>query len=81
MHHTILAKLTQWNWPQTHGEEKYVVMFGGLHIEMAIRNTFSDYLEASGWTTALIQADIASSGVADSFFKASHLIGQDMPPG
>ena len=40
---------------------------------MAIWNTFGDYLEASGWATALIQVDIASSGVADSFLKASHL--------
>ena len=29
-----LVKYVQWNWPQTHGESKYVVMFGGLHIEM-----------------------------------------------
>ena len=28
-----LAKFVQWNWPQTHGEDKCVVMFGGLHIE------------------------------------------------
>ena len=68
-----LAKLTQWNWPHMHGEDIYVVMFGGLHIEMAIWNTFGDYLEASGWTTALIQAGIVSSGIADSFLKASHL--------
>ena len=32
-----------------------------------------DYLEDSGWTTALIQAGIASSGTADSFLKAAHL--------
>ncbi len=30
-------------------------------------------LELSGWTTALTQAGIASSGTADSFLKASHL--------
>ena len=68
-----LAKYVQWHWPQTHGEDKYVAMFGGLHIEMAIWNTFGDYLEASGWTTALTQAEIASSGTADSFLKAAHL--------
>ena len=27
-----LAKYVQWNWPQTHGEDKYVVMFGGRHV-------------------------------------------------
>ena len=48
-------------------------MFGGLHVEMAMWTTFGDYLEASGWTTALNQAGIASSGTADSFLKASHL--------
>ena len=37
-----IAKLVQWNWPQTHGEEDFV-MFGGLHIEMAIWKTFGDF--------------------------------------
>ena len=69
-----LAKLVQWKWPNTHGEDKYVVMMGGLHIEMAIWSTIGDYLEASGWTTALTQVGVASSGTADSFLKASHLI-------
>ena len=68
-----LAKLVQWKWPNTHGEDKNVVMMGGLHIEMAIWTTIGDYLEASGWTTALTQAGVASSGTADSFLKASHL--------
>ena len=32
-----------------------------------------DWLEDSGWTNALVQADIASSGTADSFIRASHV--------
>ena len=68
-----LLKLVQWKWPDTHGEDKYVVMMGGLHIEMAMWNTFGDYLGGSGWTTALTQANVASSGIADSFLNASHL--------
>ncbi len=35
--------------------------------------TYGDYLEGSGWTSALTQAGIASSGTADSFLKPSHL--------
>lgn len=31
-----LAKFVQWYWPQMHGEDKYVIMFSGLHIEMAM---------------------------------------------
>lgn len=68
-----LAKQVQWKWPDTHGEDKYVVMLGGLHVEMAIWNTLGDFLENSGWTAALTQAGIASSGTADSFLKAAHL--------
>jgi len=50
-----LAKLVQWNYPLTHGEKEFVVMFGCLHIEIAIWKTFGDYLESSGWRIALVQ--------------------------
>ena len=53
-----LAKFTQWKWPDTHGEEKFTVMFGGLHIEMAMWKTYGDHLQGSGWTNALTQSDI-----------------------
>ena len=32
-----------------------------------------DWLEDSGWTSALIQADIAGTGTADSFIKANQV--------
>ena len=31
-----LAKQIQWTWPNQFGESLFVIMFGGLHIEMAI---------------------------------------------
>ena len=34
-----LAKFIQWNWPDTNGEDKFVAMFGGIHIEMAMWKT------------------------------------------
>ena len=68
-----LAKFVQWKWPDTYGEQKYVVMFGGLHIEMALWNTLGDVLENSGWTAALTEAEVASSGTASSFLKVAHL--------
>ena len=43
-----LAKYAQWSWPQTLGEDKFVVMFGGLHIEMAIWDTIGDFLALVG---------------------------------
>ena len=33
---------------KTLGEDKFVVMFGGLHIEMAIWDTIGDSLDCSG---------------------------------
>ena len=68
-----IAKQIQWNWPNLYGEDKLVIMFGGLHIEMAAFKVLGEWLEDSGWTHALIQADIASPGTADSFLKASHI--------
>ena len=42
-----LAKLVQWQFPTTHGEEKYVVMLGGLYTEMALWNVLGDFLGGS----------------------------------
>ena len=68
-----LAKYVQWSWTESLGEECFIAMFGGLHIEMALWDTIGDFLDCSGWTTALCEAGIATSGVADSFLKVSHL--------
>ena len=59
--------------PNIYGEKKYVVMLGGLHTEMALWNTLGDVLEDSGRTTALVEAEVASTGIAASFVKVAHL--------
>ena len=68
-----LVKMVQWKWPTSHGGQAFVAMMGGLHVEMALLREVGDLLDGSGWTTALTEADVASSSVADSFLKASHL--------
>ena len=50
-----------------------MVMLGGLHTETALWNTLGDMLEGSGWITALTEAEVATSGIAESFLKCSHL--------
>ena len=60
-----IAKRIHWSLPELYGEEKFVIMFGGLHIEIA--------LSGSELTSALCDAEIASLGTADSFLKASHV--------
>jgi len=67
-----LGKLIQWNTSETR-EDKYVVMFGGLYIEIAAFKALGEFLYGSGWVNALVNADIASPGTAESFVKVSHL--------
>ena len=67
------AKYVQWQFPDTNGEGMYVVMFGGLHIEISLWNTIGEFLEGSGWTSALCDAGIVTQGTADSSLKASNL--------
>ncbi|XP_062605131.1 uncharacterized protein LOC134266937 [Saccostrea cucullata] len=68
-----LAKQIQWRWPETHGEDYFVIVFGGLHIEMAAWKAVGDLLDGSGWTGVLVLAGVATAGTADSFLKASHV--------
>ncbi|KAJ8387355.1 hypothetical protein AAFF_G00157320 [Aldrovandia affinis] len=68
-----VAKQVQWHWPEIHGEDKFVIMFGGLHIEMAALKSIGTLLQDSGWTGALVEAGIASPGTADSFLTVSSI--------
>lgn len=65
-----IAKTIHWNWPNIYGQDKRVVMFGGLHIEMAI---LKFWLDGSGWTSALVQANVASLGNVETFLKVSNV--------
>ena len=66
-----IAKQIQWQWPNQYGEDKYVIMFGGLHIEMAAFKSIGTLLQSSGWTGALVEADLATSVTAESYLHAS----------
>lgn len=68
-----IAKEIQWKWLKKYGEDKFVILFGGLHIELAALKTAGDWLEGSGWVEALVQAGIASAGTADSFLRDAHI--------
>ena len=66
-----IAKKVRWKWPLDYGEDKFVIMFGGLHIELAALKTLGDLLKVNGWTSALVQAGVTTAGTADSFLKSS----------
>lgn len=65
-----LLKQIQWQWPE-YGEDSFVIMFGGLHIEMAALKSLGTVLRNSGWTSSLTEAGVASSGTAESFLSAA----------
>ena len=67
------CKYIQWKWPGIYGENKMIIMLGGLHVEKALWYSVGDLLAFSGWTEALTEADVATSGTAESFLKASHI--------
>jgi hypothetical protein len=48
-------------------------MFGGLHMDKALWNTVGDILCKSGWTDVLVEANVATSGTADSYLNAIHI--------
>ena len=58
-----IKKIIQWNWPESYGEDKFVVLLGGLHIEMETLGTLGDLLERNGWTNVFTQAGIATPGL------------------
>ena len=68
-----IAKNIQWTWPSVHGESKFVIMFGGMHIESAALETVGNIRESSGWTGVMVLACVPTSGKADSFLKAAHI--------
>ena len=40
-----LAKIIQWNWPSVYGKDHFVIMLGGLHIEMATLKAVGNFLK------------------------------------
>ena len=68
-----IAKQIQWYLPDNFGEDKYVVMLGGLHVKMLLLKILGEWLHNSGWSNALVQADITTSGRADAICKGSHV--------
>jgi hypothetical protein len=66
-----IAKQIQWSWPEIYGENMFVIMFGGLHIEMVVLKVLGELLKGSGWTDVLAEAKVASEGTANSFLTAS----------
>jgi len=70
-----LAKKMQWTFPDIYGEDKFLVMLGGLHIEMALWSTMGDLMRGSGWPEALKESGLVKTeAAATAFLKASNVM-------
>ena len=55
------------------GEDKFVIMMGGLHVEMNVMTLLGDILTGSGCTAILLQSEVTASGLAEVILKWSHV--------
>ncbi|KAK3917822.1 Chromosome-associated kinesin KIF4 [Frankliniella fusca] len=67
------AKLLQWNLPAAYGEDKFVVLFGPLHIEQNFIRMMGELLEGSGWTGIIANSGILPAGSAEGLLKVSSI--------
>ena len=57
-----IAKKLQWYYPHQYGTGKFVIMMGALHIEMSTLSALGAWLDDSGWTIALSNANVTTPG-------------------
>ena len=68
-----IIKLIQWQYPDTLGEDKLVAMMSALHIEDKMHLMAGKLLRDSGWATVLSQAEVLTSGRAQSGLNEHHI--------
>ena len=66
-----IAKLIQRHESQNFGKDKYVMLMGGLHIEMSFLAVIGEWLKGSGWSTLITKSGIITEGWADFVQKES----------
>lgn len=68
-----LGKKVQFTFSEEFSEDKFIVFLGGMHTEKVIEDIVGIWLEGSGWTSAVSNSGIATSGVAESLLTSSHI--------
>ena len=67
-----LMKMISWQNPNF-SEDRFVIMLGGLHSEMVFWTNLGKLLDQSGWTDALVEANVITSGRAQGVLHCSHV--------
>ena len=69
-----LAKKLQWQNPESEfGESCFLVTLGAMHTEKMLWSVSGDWLDGSGWVTAIANSGVATSGKAQSFIGVHHI--------
>ncbi|KAK3910810.1 putative 1-aminocyclopropane-1-carboxylate oxidase [Frankliniella fusca] len=68
-----ILKQIQFRFPDTHGEGQFCILMGGLHIEMAFLRALGHWLDGSGWVHTLVEAEVTTTGRAESMLTVSHV--------
>ena len=63
----------QWTMTERYDEDKLLIMAGGMHSELIAYKILGNWLDGSELTNVITTSGNASSVVADSFIKVSHL--------
>ena len=66
----VLAKKIQWFQTAIYGRQNLVLMLYAIDIEIVLLSCLGDWLQDSGWTTAVLNAGVTSSG-NDSLLSGS----------
>ena len=68
-----IIKLIQWQFPDTLGEDKLVVITGALYIEDKMHLMIGKLLRETGWANILSQVEVLTSGRAQSTLDEHHI--------
>ena len=55
------------------GDRQFVVLMGGLHIEMVMLNVIGNFLEGNGWVHVMTSENVITEGRAFGLQKGSHI--------
>lgn len=56
----VLAKTIQWDFPDTYGEDEFVIIFGGFHIKLTVFKILGNWIKGSGWTNGNVHFEKGS---------------------
>ena len=70
----IQVKYLQWQRSKLYGEDKFAIMFGGLHIANTQWSTLGDVLDCFGWKSVLTEATVDKSRISNSHLEAAHIV-------